>query len=316
MCFLVPFMEGWQWPFTEVALRHGPGNFAFNLVTAIGLMAAGAMSAGYWWKLSRWLLGKEDSVMSVSAGLLFGLGLLGLNTDWLGVYWQGVFYPYLVGGLLLLSIVYAYSRRRVGSADWMGLNDVLRWLDKKNHVNIVFFFVLLASLLINNLTLIVGMDASAGEKLSIFMGRFLTHLFLVSVVCLLVELSMRSAPKYLRWVPWLIVALVPFLVIVDQLLGVMWNRTLLDVANALTATGRLDLAVELQTSGLGIGPLGAWLIAAGVLLFAFAIFAVCHWISHRYKTRLSLGFFVLLVVISWLGVLAEQGIGQHGNRSQ
>ena len=309
MCFLVPFMEGWQWPFTEVAMRHGPGNFAFNLVTAIGLMAAGAMSAGYWWKLSRWLLGKEDSVMSVSAGLLFGLGLLGLNTDWLGVYWQGVFYPYLVGGLLLLSIVYAYSRRRVGSADWMGLNDVLRWLDKKNHVNIVFFFVLLASLLINNLTLIVGMDASAGEKLSIFMGRFLTHLFLVSVVCLLVELSMRSAPKYLRWVPWLIVALVPFLVIVDQLLGVMWNRTLLDVANALTATGRLDLAVELQTSGLGIGPLGAWLIAAGVLLFAFAIFAVCHWISHRYKTRLSLGFFVLLVVISWLGVLAEQGIG-------
>ena len=177
MCFLVPFLEAWQWPFTEIALRHGPGNFAFNLVTAVGLMAAGAMLAGYWWKLSRWLLGKEDSVMSVSAGLLFGLGLMGLNTDWLGVYWLGVYYPYLVGGLLVLSITYAFGRRRVRSADWMGLNDVLRWLDKKNHVNIVFFFVLLASLLINNLTLIVGMDASGGEKLSIFIGRFLTHLF-------------------------------------------------------------------------------------------------------------------------------------------
>ena len=34
---------------------------------------------------------REDSVMSVSAGLLFGLGLLGLNTDWLGVYWQAFF---------------------------------------------------------------------------------------------------------------------------------------------------------------------------------------------------------------------------------
>ena len=47
--------------------------------------------------------------MSVSAGLLFGLGLWGLNTDWLGVYWLGVFYPYLVGGLLLVSIAYAFS---------------------------------------------------------------------------------------------------------------------------------------------------------------------------------------------------------------
>ena len=208
------------------------------------------------------------------------------------------------------------ARRRVRSADWMGWNDVLRWLDKKNHVNLVFFFVLLASLLLNNLTLIIGMDASVGEKFSIFMGRFLTHLFLVSAVCLLVELSMRSAPKYLRWVPWLIVAMVPFLVIVDQLLGVMWNRTLFDVANALTATGRLDLALEIQTSGLDIGPLGRGSLQQGycylplrspqlVTGFPIDIKHVCPW-----------AFLSCLWSLAGSVFWPNRASGQHGKRSQ
>ena len=87
----------------------------------------------------------------------------------------------------------------------------------------------------------------------------------MSATCLLVELATRSAPKYLRWVPWLIVALVPLLVVIDQLLGVMWNRTLIDVANALSAGGKLDLAVELQTSGLDVSLVGVWFIVLGVL---------------------------------------------------
>ena len=95
----------------------------------------------------------------------------------------------------------------------MGLNDVLRWLDKKNHVNIVFFFVLLASLLINNLTLIVGYGCQRGREAEHFHGAIFDPPVLgVCGHALLVELATRSAPKYLRWVPWLIVALVPLLV--------------------------------------------------------------------------------------------------------
>jgi hypothetical protein len=304
MCLLVPFVNGDPWLFTDIPMRLGSGNLAYNLIAAVALMAAGGVLGGSWWRLGKWLSGNRDEMMSISVGLLFGLGLWGLNTKMLDN-----LFPYLLTGLLIVSIAIVYKRRRVKSADWLGWNDFLIWLDKKNHVNLVFFFVLLASLLLNNLALIVAMDASSGEKLSIFVGRLLTHLFLVSATCFFVELSMRSAPKYLRWVPWLVVAIIPLLVVVDQLLGVMWNRTLLDVANALTATGDLDLAVELQTSGLDIGPVGAWLLAAGVLLCAFAVSAACHWISHRCKTRLSLGFFVVLVVFSWLGVLVEQGIG-------
>lgn len=304
MCLLVPFVNGEPWLFTEIPMRRGAGNLAYNLITAVALMAAGGMIGGSWWRLGKWLSGNRDEVMSVSVGLLFGLGLWGLNTNAL----DGLF-PYLLMTLLMVSITIVFKKRRVRSGDWLGWNDFLLWLDKKNHVNIIFFFALLACLVINNTPLILAMDASLAEKLSVFIGRFLTHVFLVSATCLLVELSMRSAPKYLNWTPWLIVALIPLLVIIDQLLGVMWNRTLLDVANALTATGKLDLAVELQTSGLDVAPVGAWLIAAAVVLFATLVSAGCHWISHRCKTRLSLGFFVVLVVLSWVGVLAEQGIG-------
>ena len=304
MCLLAPYAKGETWLFTEIPIRLGSGNFAYNLITAIGLMAAGGVVGGSWWRLGKWLSGNLDGVMSVTAGLLFGLGLLELSTMILDR-----LYPYLFIVLIMGSLAFAYKRRNVRSSDWLGWNDLLLWLDKKNHVNLVFFFVLLASLVINNAPLIFAMDASLGEKLSIFTGRFLTHIFLVSATCLLVELATRSAPKYLRWVPWLIVALVPLLVVIDQLLGVMWNRTLIDVANALSAGGKLDLAVELQTSGLDVSLVGVWFIVLGVLLSAFAMSAVCHWISHQCKTRLSLGFFVVLVVFSWMGVLVEQGIG-------
>ncbi|PID80173.1 hypothetical protein CSB20_07995 [bacterium DOLZORAL124_64_63] len=126
---------------------------------------------------------------------------------------------------------------------------------------------------------------------------------------LLAEMVMRSAPKYFRWVPWLALGLVPLLVVADQLLGVVWNRSLVNVVNALTQSGHLDLAVELKTSGLDVGPVGAWLIVAGVFVLAMLMAGGCWVVSRRYRARISMGAAVAVILVGWLGVVAEQGIG-------
>lgn len=304
LCGLVPFAGGWEIGASQIPLRHGPGNFGFNLLIGIGLASVGALLAGYWWRLGKWLLGRDDRVMSVAVVVLLGLGLLGIFTGALDA-----LFLYLVGGVFVVGLILAVAFRRVRKRDWPHFYDFLEWLDKKNRVNVVFFAVLLLALLINNLGLVWGMDAGFWEKVSITLGRFFTNAVLVCSWYLLAELVMRSAPKYFRWVPWLVLSLVPLLVILDQLLGMMWNRSLLDVVNSLTSSGRLDLVVELKTSGLDVGLLGAWLIVIGIVVLALLMAAGCWLVSKRHNMRLSIGLSVVLMIACWLAVVTEQGMG-------
>jgi len=306
MCALVPFVGGWEIGATHLPLRHGAGNFGFNILIATGLISLGALIAGYWWRLGKWLLGRRDGLMSITAVILFVLGLVGLVTEVLDT-----LFLYLVGGVLLSGLVLAVVYRNVKSRDWPGWHDFLEWLDSRKRFNLVFFIVMFLALLSNNLGLVWSMEAGVGEKLSILLGRFFTNAFVVWVWYLFAELVMRSAPKYFRWTPWLALGLVPLLVIVDQWLGLMWNRTLLGVVNSLTSSGRLNLAMELETSGMNVGPAGAWLIVIGVFVVAMLMAGGCWLVSRRYHTRLSIGLAVVLMMACWLAVVAEQGVGAY-----
>lgn len=308
LCFIVPFIHGWELKFLNSPLRHGAGNFGFNLISGIGLASLGAIIAGYWWRLAKWI-GMRNTIMSVFVVLLLGLGLLGLNDARL----QAV-YPYLVGGLMLSAITFALFNRNAGERDWLGWNGFLRLLRKKKGINAVFFLLLLITLVANDFSLVASMDCNLSEKLSIFTGRVFTHMFLVLLTCIWTELVMGSAPRYLRWSPWLILSIVPVLVILDQLLGLTWSRTLFDVVNSLTSSGSLDLAVELETSGLDIGPVGAWLVVISIYLLALGIASLCWLISRKLRMGLSMGFCLILTTICWLAVVAEQGLGSQWKR--
>ncbi|MGB2351889.1 MAG: sulfatase-like hydrolase/transferase [Akkermansiaceae bacterium] len=304
LCFFVPYHHHWTLECSGLVLRQGPGNFAFNLLAGIGVLSAGAVIGGYWWRLGSWLLGAPGKVMSVSAVLLLMFSLVGLSYE--GV--RGL-YPYLVCGTLIPSLVFAAFRRHIKWEDFPGWNDLMQWLDKKYAANVPFFALLLAVLAINDFGLIYDMEAGWLQKMSIFAGRFLTHTFLVLLAFLWAELVMRSGPRYTCWVPWLVLALAPVMVILDQLLGVMWNRTLFDVVNALTSSGKLNLSVELQTSGLDVGPVWVCLGAMAVYLVALFLSALCWSVSMRFQMRFSTGLCIILMLVSWLGVVIEQGLG-------
>ena len=50
MCLLVPFVNGDPWLFTDIPMRLGSGNLAYNLIAAVALMAAGGVLGGSWWR--------------------------------------------------------------------------------------------------------------------------------------------------------------------------------------------------------------------------------------------------------------------------
>ena len=309
LCALVPFIGDWEIRSMSQHMRQGPGNFGTNLLIGTGLCLIGGVVAGYWWRLGKWLTGKKDALMTLSAFVLLGLGVTGILTQG-GVTHalDGVFF-YVVGGVLLVGLVLAFLTRDVKSGDWPVFYDFYDWFRKKHLFNAVFFILLFIVLVVNNLSLIWGMEAGMGEKVSIFLGRALTQGVMVGVCYLLAELAMRSAPRYFRWVPWLVLGLLPLLVIVDQLLGIMWNRKMIHVVNSLTQSGKLDLAVELKTSGLDVGPIGAWLIVLGIFVFAMLVAGGCWLISKNFRMRISVAGVILISLLCWVGLVVEQGIG-------
>jgi hypothetical protein len=304
LCALVPFIGSWEIGPMQVPVRFGSGNFGFNLLIGTGLCTLGALFGGYWWRIGKWLLRRNDGVMTAAVLVLLGLGIAGVSTAAL----DRVFL-YLVGGVLLLGLVLAVVFRGVTSRDWPSFYDFVAWLSAKKFINVAFYLVLLIALLVNNFSLVWGIEASFGEKLSIFVGRFFTHSVLVGTCFLLAQMTMRSAPKYFRWIPWLVLGLIPLLVIIDQLLGIMWNRPLLNVVNGLTLSGHIDLVVELKAGGLEVGIVGAWMIVFGVFALAMLMAGGCWLISKRFDAKISVGVAFGLTMLCWLGVVAEQGIG-------
>jgi len=312
LCAMVPFIGDWEIESMQLHMRQGAGNFGINLLIGTGLCVLGSIVGGYWWRLGKWIQGRFAFVMSCAAVALFLLGVIASLSDAI----HGVFL-YLLGTILVLGLILSFVYRDKNSSgiggrkakDTHGLWNFVDWLGVKNRWNAAFFILLFIVLVVNNLTLIFGMDASLGIKASALVGRVLSQGVFVGLGYLLTTMTMRAAPKYLRWTPWLVLALVPLLVIMDQLLGIMWNRSLLDVVNGLTSSGSLNLEVELATSGLDVGPVGAWLIVIGVFVFAMLVAGGCWLISKRFQMRISMGWAVGIILLLWLGVVAEQGIG-------
>ena len=290
-------------------IRFGAGNFGFNLLICTALCLVGGMVGGYWWRFNHWLVGGNDRVLSVLSAILFALGLSGCLSKLLHPH----FFP-VVGGVLLLGGIASVVMRKgksesvnlAGEPEKLGVGG---WFKLKREWNAAFYAMLFVVLLINNFTLVWGMDVSLGAKLEMFLARALTQGVLVGFCFLFVEFVMRASPKYFRWPPWIALSLVPLLVIADQLIGMMWSRPLINVVNALTQSGSFKPEVELAASGIDVGALGAKLILLSVLLFAGLIAAGCWRISKRLNWRISMRMAMTITFLCWIGVTIEQGVG-------
>jgi len=308
LCALVPFIGAWEVGAMQVPVRFGSGNFGFNLLIGSGLSMLGGVIGGYWWRFGKWLVGHNDLAMTVVAVVFFVLGLLGCVSDLLHpvfLYWVG--FVLLAGWVIAFVQWNKRSHRLVRNGpSWLNFLD---WLKRPSPWNAAFYGVLFMVLVVNNITLVWGLDVSMGAKLDVLLGRICTQGVLVGACFLFLELAMRATPRYLRWTPWLAFSLLPLLVIADQLIGMMWSRPLINVVNSMTQSGSFKPEVELAASGVDVSHFVAYLIVLGVWGMAGVVAAGCWVLSKRFHTRISMRVVWGVVLVCWFGVVAEQGIG-------
>ncbi len=304
LCALVPFLGSWEIGTLQVPVRFGPGNFGFNILIVTGLCVLGGVGGGYWWRFCKWLLGQRDLFLTVMTVLLFALGVMAIFYDAL----HDIFF-YLVGGFLALGLLGAFVFKDKSAREWPVFADFIDWLRERSRLNAVFFLLLFFVLAASNTVLLLGLEVTGAEKVSAVIGRLLMSGAVAGILYLLSELTMRAAPKYFRWAPWLALSMAPLVVIADQWMGIALGRRFIEFVNGLTASGDFDPAVELAASGLDVGPVGAFLLMAGVITAALALAWAAWVLSKRWDMKISVGAALLISLLCWCGVVAEQGIG-------
>ena len=186
---------------------------------------------------------------------------------------------------------------------------MIDWLRERSRLNAVFFILLFLVLAASNTILLLGLEVTGAEKVSAIIGRLLMSVTVAGILYLLSELTMRAAPKYFRWAPWLALSMAPLVVIMDQWMGIALGRRFIEFVNGLTASGDFSPAVELAASGLDVGPVGAFFLIGGIVVAAMALSWAAWVLSKRWDMKISVGAALLISVLCWSGVVAEQGIG-------
>lgn len=308
LCATVPFIGYWEIGSMQVPVRFGPGHFGFNVLIASGLCILGGVISGSWWRFCKWLSGDRDVPLTLLSVSLFFLGATGWVLSiagWLEDVLRAPFL-YLSAGILLLGLVVAVIARTDSRRH---LSSFPRWLGERKRANVAFFILLFLVLAASNLIFVLGMNTGGVEKTSAFIGRLFTCGVVTGVFYLLGELTMRAAPKFFRWTPWLLLSLIPLVVISDQWMGIALSRRFIEFVNSLTTSGEFDPVVELAASGLDLGPAGAALLMLGVLAASLGLAWGAWVLSKNWNLRISVGVAFAITITSWLGVVAEQGIG-------
>ncbi|MFK7910497.1 MAG: sulfatase-like hydrolase/transferase [Akkermansiaceae bacterium] len=307
-CATVPFIGWWEIGTMQMPVRHGAGHFGFNVLTATGLCIIGGVVCGSWWRLSRWLMGSRDLPLTLLSMTLFFLGITGWvlsMNEWMHDHLKAPFF-YTFAGILVLGLAVAFFAR---SDRRRQLGGFTRWMSERKRANVVFFTVMFIVLVASNVIFVLGMDISWLEKTSALIGRVFTCGVLAGIFYLLAELTMRATPRFFRWTTWLVISMIPLIIIADQWMSIALGRRFIEFVNGLTASGDFDPVVELAASGLDVGPVGAIFLVIGVLAGSLGIAWGAWVLSKVWNLQLSVGKAISFVIICWLVVIAEQGLG-------
>ncbi len=305
----LPYHQAWT--VNQIPLRFGPGNFAYNLISLTLFCVLGMIIGGYWMRFTSWLAGASSAGWKIIAGFM----AVWAPYIWLcyaekipssGILWLSMF------GLVAVSVLAALmGKKSRGSQNlsWPSWTNFKDWLRECRAWNGMFFALLLLALLTNNFFSIWLLQGTATEVASAMLGRCFTQAVLVCIFYVLMELVLRASPIHLRWIVWAFVGLVPFLVIADQLLGMMWGRSLIELLNGLTASGNFDLAVELAAGGIEVSNLTVYLSMLAVVGGAGLLVLAAWLISKKFSMKMSLGRAFVIGFTCWLFVIVEQGVG-------
>ncbi len=307
------FIHAWE-IVPHMPLRLGNGQFGFNLIIVAFLFLFGGAVGGYWWRICTWLQGGDSKLRWLTSLHLLGFGLLSsfgmMNQFFYGLGTVGIF----IGGIVYSVICYKRRDFHLEPMDQMipMTSRVKTWFRMPNKYNVLFFILFALSLWTNNVAAALKLDVMTWELISVIIGRLFFSCFVTVGLYLVTELFVRAVPKWMRWAPWLVFGVMPFLLMCDTIQNQIYGRGIIEVINNLTSNGSIDVKKELLAGGFGnmsVTKLLAYL--AGGYLLANLLAYILWYFSKKVSVGMTLVRALVLLFVFYGLSVAEQAFGKN-----
>ena len=306
---LAPYIHQWELV-AHMPLRLGNGQFGFNLIIGAFLILFGGTLSAYLWRFCSWLQSGDSRGSMILSHGWFGYGVLSA-LGWFGQ----TFYMVMTVLLLLIGVMYSfkcYKNNNLYLDPYNEKQSFIGWLRQLNKYNLWFYVFFAVALWLNNVVAAFKLEISWLEFISVVIGRFCFSCFLATGLFFIAEVTMRALPRYTRWLPWLVFAPLPFIILHDMFQSQIYGRGVFEVLNSLTSNGSIDVGKELEAGGFGdlsvsflMGALFTGYLVAGLVAFVLWIF------SSKHKKGISMLYAGVLLVMCFTLSMAEQGLGKY-----
>lgn len=315
-----------QVPF-QLKYKLGNGGFGYNLLIGLGLVLVGIFAIAGATRLLRVLsradrtLGRRlrlsSTILLNAASALFILNLV-VFRDTLVPYFAGV--AALAIWLLHASFLIFLSETNTPKRPLLvRLRNRARAIARQPWpFNGIFWAIVFLTLIIKDLYTIGGLKgASAVEILFVACGRLVTNAAFTLALVLTVQALLALAPKILRWGVLACASIIPVVVVSSFYVRQNWSKSLIEVLNDFTVSGRFDVSQELEASGLNINPPQALLLLVALAAACFGVFLLLQRISHQLRScRLRTIPTTLALSLVWFFTIAEQGLSMATKRTE
>lgn len=200
---------------------------------------------------------------------------------------------------------------------WFFLNrvnplEILRsWLRRPTPFNWIWFTLSLLIYSTHNILVLVTLPLSTGELISAATGRVLTAFIILCFFWLGARIASMAAPHKLRYLPWVIPAMIPGFLGADAFAIIFWKNSLRFVINKIDEDGPLNIARQLSAAGFEKPP-SVFLI--GLLLAVLFLCALCYlsfYLSQKKPFRMALRptWIAMALALTWAGIATEKATG-------
>ena len=183
------------------------------------------------------------------------------------------------------------------------------WANRKTSLNWVWYFLSITAYTTHNVLIVSTQALSGVEFFAVASGRFLTALIVISLIWASAYLASGVSPRRLRLIPWFVPACVPGFLMIDIVIILFWNNSLLVALNKLDEQGSLNFGRQLAAGGFDLGAQGLFAVLIGVFGLLLLLFHSAHRLSLLKLVRVTPKQVVVLLIAAWSLLLIEKASG-------
>lgn len=308
---------GPQVPFQRI-YRLGNGNFGYNIVISVALLALGVVVLMSLAKAARFLLANNEtalqkhyrwSIYSFAFSILvFAISLfesVPIQIAWAGAAMLVAWF----GHALFLGL----RTRQNRSLDNKAAKEA--HVPKSWQFNGVFWLIVFVLLLARDLWALRDLETAYGwEAALMVLGRLLSLSAFTMAALLIIQGLWSLFPVGTKWLVVSLASIIPVIIIADFAAGIYWKRSLIAVINSFTLDGAFDFKKELEAAGITQSPLEVILSVLFLIGLSMLAYTGLRRIAIPRFSRVRTSQAFIILGILWLGAIGQQAISMFALR--